>query len=548
MTTGVRTVLGVLVLPLAALAVVASALGMAYGRPPWWLAGLVAALNAFVLMRVVVAAAGVRGAAALLAPWTGLLAVAGGLWGVVSPVGSPEPAPLLLGAVIGLGGLAAFVGGRYAADTADLPEGEALARWARLTLWALGVALCEQLLVVVGWSQPALVSGVVRVVSLLVMGVGVEILVGLRGGGPQIGAVRGVDLVLLRWVLQRWNPLASLGDAVQASLGVDLRTTWAIQFLRAAVAPMAVAVALLGWLCSGLVRVGPEEVAIHERLGRPVTRTALGPGLHVVAPWPIDRLRRVPIRRVLTMPIGAEEHEGGEEDDDEGHEAPEDTLWARMHAEEEYTLLLGDGRDLVTLDGLLHYRIADPFRYVYGAQNPEEGLQAAAYEALTRRTVGRSLDGVLSENLSSFADEVVGDIRVRSAELDLGLEPVSFTLKGLHPPFAVAKDYQSVVSAQIRQQTETIRARAYRLRLVPQAHAAATEALDSARAARMTARAEAVGEAEAFRSLVGSYTAAPALFRFRRRMETLEANLEGRELIVIDGRFERQGGDLWLIN
>ena len=39
---------------------------------------------------------------------------------------------------------------------------------------------------------------------------------------------------------------------------------------------MALAVLLLGWLCTGLVRVGPEEVAIHERLGHPLSRDAVG--------------------------------------------------------------------------------------------------------------------------------------------------------------------------------------------------------------------------------------------------------------------------------
>ena len=187
-------------------------------------------------------------------------------------------------------------------------------------------------------------------------------------------------------------------------------------------------------------------MAILERLGRPVSTEPLGPGLHLVAPWPIDNLRRVPIHRVMTMTIGAEHGEEEEEEEEgdseeEHHEGPEHTLWAKMHADEEYTLLLGDGRDLVTLDGLLHYQVADPYIYLYGSQNPEHGLKAVAYEALTRRTVDRSLDAVLSENLSVFADEVVAAIRQRAEDLELGLEPVSFTLKGLHPPFAVAKDY-----------------------------------------------------------------------------------------------------------
>ncbi|MEN0062263.1 MAG: protease modulator HflK [Myxococcota bacterium] len=553
---GLRGILTLLGFPLGALALTGLLLGLSFVRPTWALVGLVAALHTFALARVTAAVSHAaddperpKGLASSLEAWSGFVAILGGLWGLLTPPLSNGALPGPWWLLIGVGGLAAYVGGRYAAGTDELPEGEALQRWTRLTLWAVGLVAVEAVLEMAGWAQPWAVNTVARIMHLLVVGMGVEILVNSWQLNPPTAPLRGIDPLVLRWFFRRWNPLASVGDAVQMNLGVDLRTTWAIQFLRAAVEPMAVGVAVLGWLCTGLVQVGPEEVAIHERLGQPVSVQPLGPGLHVVAPWPLDRLRRVPVRRVITMMIGAEhgEEEEEEEEGEEHHEGPENTLWARMHADEEYTLLLGNGRDLVTLDGLLHYRVSDPYTYLYGAQNPEEGLRAAAYEALTRRTVGRSLDAVLSENLSVFADEVVADIRKRATELDLGLEPVSFTLKGLHPPFAVALDYQAVVSAQIKQKTSVIRAQAERLQRVPKAKANAQLAVDEARAAEATRLAEAIGEAEAFRALVDRYRAAPALFRYRRRMQTLQANLAFRELTILDRRFEAQGGELWML-
>ena len=397
----VRLMLGVLVLPVGALGVVSLLLGIGTGRPTWWLLGLVATLHAIVLFRTTVASAhpvddaNRAKAAAWPEPWAGLLAAMGGLWGLLTPPATAEPAPLLPLVLLGVGGAAALIGGRYAADTPGLPEGPALGRWSRFTGWAVGLAAIEHGLTLAGIPQPSLMGWIARATSLFVLILGIEILVGSRRDERSTAPLSGVDPAVLRWGFARWNPLASLGDALQESLGVDLRTTWAIQFLRAAVEPMVVAVVLFGWLCTGLVRVGPEEVGIHERLGRPLSRTPLGPGLHVVEPWPVGQLRRVSTKRVSTMPIGAEEH--GEEGEEEEHDGPEDTLWARMHAEEEYTLLLGDGRDLVTLDGLLHYRVS-PTRTPTstGRRIPEEGLRAAAYEALTRRTVGRSLDAVLS--------------------------------------------------------------------------------------------------------------------------------------------------------
>ncbi|MEM6925713.1 MAG: protease modulator HflK [Myxococcota bacterium] len=545
---GVRSLLGLLGLPLGTLALVAFVAGISFVRPSWLLLGLAATLHTFVLLRVTAA---MGPSADRTTNWAtsfegllGFAVVLVSLWGMLQPPGAPGPATGPLVMALGIGAAAAYVAGRYAADTPGLPEGPALGRWARLTVWASALVAVDVALVVAGWPIAWVVDAVARALLLLVAALGFEVVMSSQQRGSSTGGRSGSDPSVLRWLFSRWNPLASLGDAVQHSLGVDLRTTWAIQFLRAAVEPMVVGVAVVSWLCTSLVQVGPEEVAIHERLGRPVSTEPRGPGLHIVAPWPIDRLRRVPVQRVSTMSIGAEH---GDEEDEEEEEGPEDTLWAKMHADEEYTLLLGDGRDLVTLDGLLHYRIADPYVYLYGAQNPEEGLRAAAYEALTRRTVGRSLDAVLSENLSAFADEVVADIRRRAADLDLGLEPVSFTLKGLHPPFAVAADYQAVVSAQIEQKTSVILAHAYRLRHTPNAKSIARLAIDDARATEASTRAEAIGEAEAFRALVESYRAAPGLYRFQRRMETLELNLANREFTIVDRRFEAQGGDLWIL-
>jgi hypothetical protein len=43
------------------------------------------------------------------------------------------------------------------------------------------------------------------------------------------------------------------------------------------------------------------------------------------------------------------------------------------------------------------------------------------------------------------------------------------------------------------------------------------------------------------------YHAAPDEYRFRRRLETLEAGLSGRRLAVIDERIQRDGGEIWLV-
>ena len=82
---------------------------------------------------------------------------------------------------------------------------------------------------------------------------------------------------------------------------------------------------------------------MREWLGKPEDNV-LGPGIHWSAPWPFGRIQHVPTERILSLSIG--------HDEDESEEEEEDILWADQHAESEFTLLLGDGRDLISADGV----------------------------------------------------------------------------------------------------------------------------------------------------------------------------------------------------
>jgi hypothetical protein len=55
-----------------------------------------------------------------------------------------------------------------------------------------------------------------------------------------------------------------------------------------------------------------------------------------------------------------------------------------------------------------------------------------------------------------------------------------------------------------------------------------------------------VGEAWSFLTLQSQYSVAPGEYFFRRRLETLEKGLAGRRFTVVDARFQRDGGELWV--
>jgi regulator of protease activity HflC (stomatin/prohibitin superfamily) len=117
----------------------------------------------------------------------------------------------------------------------------------------------------------------------------------------------------------------------------------------------------------------------------------------------------------------------------------------------------------------------------------------------------------------------------------------------MHPPVTVAPDYQSVVSSEIAKATAVVNAEVYRNQTVPAAMASVLVRQNGAQAAGAQALGKAAGEAWSFRTLQSQYRAEPQDYFFRRRLETLENGLAGRSFTVVDTRFQRDGGELWLI-
>jgi membrane protease subunit HflK len=261
-------------------------------------------------------------------------------------------------------------------------------------------------------------------------------------------------------------------------------------------------------------------------------------------PWPIDRVFRIPVTRVQRVAVG---HEGPDEGEEEEQESgPEDVLWAQMHAANEYTLLLGDGRDLITIDGAVQYRIRDPRAWRYNTRNPADALRAIAYRAVMRVTVNRTLADALSQNVVTLTADMREMVQRDADTLGLGVDIVAFTVGGMHPPVSVATDYQAVVSAELRKVSAVVDANAYRNSTVPTAEAAAVAERNKARAEAADTRGRGAGEAWAFRTMQAGYKASPAEFMFRRRLEALEKGLTIRPFTVIDDRIQRDGGELWL--
>ncbi len=339
----------------------------------------------------------------------------------------------------------------------------------------------------------------------------------------------------------RWNPIASLFDWLEGLFGIDIQGTWIIQYVRSLLEPLVALLLFIGWCSTSMVVIHPTESGVRTVFGVP-QNTVLESGFHWKLPLPFGAIHRVSTHRIEQLSIGHSEEL--EELDGEGE--PESILWANQHVSEEFLLLLGDGHDVISADGVLEYRISNVHDYLFESQNPEEVLESVVYQVLMDQTASRTLEEALSENLTELAQTVTNDIQERMAKYRLGIEPIVFTFTALHPPVSVAKDYQEVVSAQIDVLTKKYRAEQYRLQSLPKARAEKVTGIELAKQDAAHLLASARGESASFEGLRQTVRQAQDLYRFRVRQDNLQKIITGKSVIILDHRLEQEGATLWI--
>ena len=465
--------------------------------------------------------------------------------GTVLAAGYAFVAPPSYEDFVGLGALLLGVAGGSAVlsqvfqaqDSEQLLDSPGLVKLGRSGVWLSMIGAASVFAAYVQWPDYEVFVSILLVSfpALLALELLVRGLFGFVRRPPK-GSAFGADLFTARLLGSAYNPIQSIFNGVEDTFGVDVRSSWALSFLRRVSFGLILGLGLFTWSLSAIVVVDESQSAVRERLGKVETGQVLQPGLNVGFPWPFDRVHIVDTERIRSMPLGFA-----------GAKANANALWTQYHAAEEYNLLIGNGRDLVTVNVELQYRINDIHSWIYGCQNPDEALETLAYRVLMQATVDRTLDEVLSKDIGAFSARLQVALQTQADEKGLGVEVVAVNLRGLHPPVSLATEYQSVIAAQLDRTTYIIDAEAYRMSTLPKAKAEGESMVREASADRLERLSLAKGESIAFETLQKQHDANPDLYRFRRRLETMETALSDKPFHVIDSRIERDGGALWFL-
>jgi membrane protease subunit HflK len=296
------------------------------------------------------------------------------------------------------------------------------------------------------------------------------------------------DSRLLGIINEPGGVFRSVAAAIDYQFGFQVSQTWFYKLLERAIVPLILFSAATLYLASCFLVVAPNEEAVIERLGNPLTADGqprlVGPGMRIKLPWPLEIAYKYPTKQVMEIHVGYVP----KTDPKTGRVIPETSLlWGQTHYEQEYNFLVasayaGETQEegavpvgLVKANIPVQYRIKNLYDYIYHHSEPVKLLEAICYRELTEFAASATVED--EETSTRAADSnLLGAGRARAKQIlmqriqqtadaeGLGIELVFLGLQGVHPPPEVAPDYQAVVGAVQQKQALVLTAQADRNR------------------------------------------------------------------------------------
>ncbi len=279
------------------------------------------------------------------------------------------------------------------------------------------------------------------------------------------------------------------------------------------------ALAVAGWLATSVFMIATDEQGVLLRFGR-VVDDRVPPGIHAKLPWPCDTVERLKARETKRLGIGVAL-------------AGQVTGWAPFPAEVE--LLSGD-RNIVNVECVVQYNIAEPREYLFGSVAPEDLLKAAARNALLEIIGRMPVEDVLYEKRVEIQQRAQERLAKLAAGYRAGVSIHSVNLQRVYPPPEVAAAFNDVVSAKADRFRLLEEAHGYANDIIPKAQGEAYRVERLAEAYRQEKTETATGAAQRVRDVFVKYQTAPADTRHRLYLETLEQCLAKSRKVIVDTR------------
>lgn len=263
---------------------------------------------------------------------------------------------------------------------------------------------------------------------------------------------------------------------------------------------IVIAILLVFWMATGFYKVEEAERGVVFRFGKHVETTQRG--LHWHLPVPIERVEKVDVTKVFTIPLNS-------------------------------TMLTQD-ENIVDILGTVQYQIDNAEKYLFNVRGPELSLAQVTESALRESIGGSKMDYVITEGRGEIAIQVRGIIQEIVNNYETGLNIFKVNIQSAKPPEAVKDAFDDVTQAREDEERFKNEAEAYRNEVLPKARGAAARMREEAEAYRNEVIARAEGEAERFEQLLKEYKKAPQITRDRLYLDMMESVLSNSSKVMVD--------------
>ena len=240
-------------------------------------------------------------------------------------------------------------------------------------------------------------------------------------------------------------------------------------------------------------------------------------GLHFKLPWPVQNVEKLS-KETFSLQFGYTQ-EGGEVTSTNAHETK---------------MITGDDQIVLT-DLVVQWKIIDPTKFLFNAENPQDILHSATSSAI-RSVIGNSK---IDEALTAGKAEIEGNTRELLVALiekyDIGIGILGVKLQDVELPNAeVRAAFTAVTDARETKSTKENEAEKYKNKRLNEAEGERNAILSEARGQKTARVEQALGDVALFNKLYEQYPMNKEITRERLVIETLESVLPGAQIYIMN--------------
>ena len=344
--------------------------------------------------------------------------------------------------------------------------------------------------------------------------------------------------------------MRNIASALDYQFGFKVSGTWLYSFAERSFFPVIIGAGAIFWAFTMIHEVGPDQVGVRECFGKVVERKLLNPGIYFTLPRPFGNIRTFSCTELHRVVIGEVSDDGTDAARVRGKgETSRVVLWTEEHGKSDDNFIVAvapEGKrspeteaasiSFVRMTIPIRYRIrpAGVFSYAYDNVDVPRTLMFIGEQAATEYLASSDMMAVMSTARNKAEEAMKKRVQDLADARNLGIEVVSLTILGAHPPAGeVAPAYQNVIGAMEEKETKILEAQAYAAKTLPQSEAQARQFIADASAYDYKVRTVAAAESERFTTLLRTYKIMPSMFILRSYLEFLEQDCKNMRKFVV---------------